>query len=73
MLARMSSALRVQVNGLGWALVWSMQVSMTARDVAMLWTAHRCRQRRVSSENQHSTKFSQDAEVGVGAGAGTGA
>ncbi len=63
MLAKMSSAVLVQTNGFGAALVWSMVLPMAASRLVVVRNAPRCRQRRVSSENQHSTRLGAVADV----------
>src|SRR3954451_3047624 len=65
MLAKISSAVLVQMNGRG----SSFQVSIQSRMSALSWRTERCAPRLslrlVSSANQRSTRFSQLAPVGV--------
>ncbi len=61
----MSSTVLVQTNGFGAVSVWSMWLPTTASRLAVVRNAPRRRQRRVSSENQHSTRLSQDDEAGA--------
>ena len=61
----MSSAVFVQVKGFGSALVSAMKARIAVSSSSVLVKAPRSRRRRLSSANQHSTRLSQDAEVGV--------
>src|SRR5688572_18611343 len=61
----MSSAVFVQVKCFGSALFSAMKARIAVSSSSVLVKAPRSRRRRLSSANQHSTRLSQDAEVGV--------
>jgi hypothetical protein len=61
----MSSADLDHTNGFGLVLVSAMQARIAASRSPVLVKAPRSRRQRLSSANQHSTRLSQEALVGV--------
>jgi hypothetical protein len=61
----MSSAVFVQMNGLGFVFHSLIQSRMSRSSSVTLRWAERRSLRQVSSANQRSTRLSQDAEAGV--------
>jgi len=65
MLARISSASLVQLNGLGWSFKWSMKAPMVAMSSLTEVKVPRRMAWRIMTEKKHPTRFSQEQLAGT--------